>query len=77
MGVGLGAALVTVVGGGLAGLASTHRATMVAVPELGLALTPLVLGKAVLIIVALGLVTGLLPAINAMRMPIINAFRSR
>ena len=77
MGLALGETLFVFVIGGLAGLAGTKLATMLAGPELGLAFTPLVIGKAVLIIIALGLLTGLLPAVNAMRIPIVNAFRSR
>ncbi|MET2827112.1 ABC transporter permease [Mesorhizobium shangrilense] len=77
MGLVLGETLFVFVIGGLAGLAGTKLATMLAGPELGLAFTPLVIGKAVLIIIALGLLTGLLPAVNAMRIPIVNAFRSR
>jgi putative ABC transport system permease protein len=63
--------------GGMIGLTLTKLATVFAGPTFGLVFTPVVLVKAILIIVVLGLVTGILPAFNAMRMPIINAFRSR
>ncbi len=63
--------------GGMIGLALTKLATVFAGPAFGLVFTPVVLVKAIIIIVVLGLVTGILPAFNAMRMPIINAFRSR
>lgn len=64
------------VGGGL-GLALAKLATMLAGPELGLVLSLPVLAKALAIIAALGLATGALPAFNAMRTPIIKAFRTR
>ncbi|MBN9222237.1 MAG: ABC transporter permease [Mesorhizobium sp.] len=73
----LGETLFISVIGGLAGLAGAKCATMLAGPALGLSLTPLVAGKTAIVIIALGLLGGLLPAVNAMRMPIINAFRSR
>lgn len=77
MGLVLGETIFIFVIGGLIGLALAKLATILAGPALGLAFTPLVFVKAVVIIVALGLLTGVLPAFNAMRMPIINAFRSR
>jgi putative ABC transport system permease protein len=68
--------LVFAIGGGC-GLALAKLATVVAGPALGLVFSPLVLAKALGIVVALGLVTGALPALGAMRTPIINAFRAR
>ena len=68
--------LVFVVGGSI-GLALTQLATVFAGPALGLALTPLVIAKATAIIFALGIATGALPALNAMRTPIAAAFRTR
>jgi putative ABC transport system permease protein len=68
--------LVFVVGGG-AGLALTKLATVFAGSALGLTLTPLVMAKASALILVLGLATGALPALGAMRTPIITAFRTR
>ncbi len=63
--------------GGSLGLVLAKMATMLAGPELGLVFSGLVLAKALAIITVLGLATGALPAFNAMRTPIINAFRTR
>ncbi|MBY5560063.1 ABC transporter permease [Rhizobium leguminosarum] len=63
--------------GGAGGLVLAKLATLFAGPEFGLAFTSSVLLKSVAIIAGLGLLTGLLPAANAMRLPIVNAFRSR
>ncbi|MBY5570030.1 ABC transporter permease [Rhizobium leguminosarum] len=73
----LGETLFVFAAGGAGGLALAKLATLFAGPEFGLALTSSVLLKSVAIIAALGLATGLLPAANAMRLPIVNAFRSR
>lgn len=64
------------VGGGL-GLILAKLATVLAGPALGLVLSLPVLAKAFAILAALGLATGALPAFNAMRTPIIKAFRTR
>ena len=64
------------VGGGL-GLVLAKLATVIAGAELGMVFSAPVLAKALAIIVALGLATGALPAFNAMRTPIIKAFRTR
>lgn len=64
------------VGGGL-GLVLAKLSAMIAGPELGLAFTVPVLAKALAIIAGLGLTTGALPAFNAMRIPIVKAFRTR
>lgn len=63
--------------GGLLGLALSKLATGLAPPELGLSFTIDVVLKAVLIIITLGMISGLLPAIKAMRIPIVNALRAR
>ncbi|NEK55809.1 ABC transporter permease, partial [Rhizobium leguminosarum] len=63
--------------GGAGGLVLAKLATVLTGPEFGLAFTSSVLLKSVAIIAGLGLATGLLPAANAMRLPIVNAFRSR
>ncbi|MBY3268216.1 ABC transporter permease [Rhizobium laguerreae] len=73
----LGETLFVFAVGGAGGLVLAELATLFAGPEFGLAFTSSVLAKSVAIIAALGLLTGLLPAVNAMRLPIINAFRSR
>ncbi|MDX3973843.1 ABC transporter permease [Shinella sp.] len=64
------------VGGGI-GLALAKLATVLAGPVLGLVFSAPVFAKALAIIVGLGLATGALPAFNAMRTPIIKAFRTR
>jgi putative ABC transport system permease protein len=63
--------------GGAAGLALASLATVFAGPALGLVFSSFIFTKAIMIITALGLVTGVLPAFNAMRTPIIKAFRTR
>ncbi|NKK76261.1 ABC transporter permease [Rhizobium leguminosarum] len=73
----LGETLFVFAAGGAGGLVLAKLATLFAGPEFGLAFTSSALAKSVAIIAALGLATGLLPAINAIRLPIVNAFRSR
>lgn len=68
--------LVFAVGGGL-GLILAKLATVLAGPALGLVLSLPVLAKAFVILAALALATGALPAFTAMRTPIIKAFRTR
>lgn len=63
--------------GGGCGLALAKLATVFADPTLGLVFSPAILAKALAILVVLGFATGALPALNAIRTPIINAFRSR
>jgi putative ABC transport system permease protein len=63
--------------GGSIGLALTKLATVLSGPALGLVFTPLAFVKAAVIIVALGLLSGALPAVNAMRIPVTKAFRTR
>ncbi|SDR47063.1 FtsX-like permease family protein [Pseudovibrio sp. Tun.PSC04-5.I4] len=50
---------------------------LLADPAIGLVFTNFVATTAGLLIVALGLVSGLLPALNAMRLPIVQAFKAR
>lgn len=64
------------VGGGI-GLALAKLATILAGPALGLVFSASVVAHALAIIGVLGLATGALPAVNAMRTPIITAFRTR
>nr|WP_298096127.1 FtsX-like permease family protein [uncultured Shinella sp.] len=63
--------------GGTIGLILAKIATIVTGPTLGLVLSLPVFAKAVSFIAGLGLLTGLIPAINAMRVPITAAFRAR
>ena len=67
---------VFVVGGGI-GLGLAKLATVFAGPALGLVFSTAVFARASAIIVALGLATGLLPALQAIRIPIVAAFRTR
>lgn len=64
------------IGGGI-GLVLAKLATTLAGPALGLVFSASILAKALAIIAGLGLATGALPAFNAMRTPIIKAFRTR
>jgi putative ABC transport system permease protein len=73
----LGETLLIFAVGGSLGLVLAKIATVLAGPALGLVLSMAVLAKAVSLIFVLGLATGLLPAINAMRIPITAAFRAR
>ncbi|MDH6233265.1 putative ABC transport system permease protein [Mesorhizobium soli] len=73
----LGETLLIFAVGGTLGLILAKVATVLAGPALGLVLSTVVLAKAVSIIVVLGLSTGLIPAVNAMRTPITAAFRAR
>jgi putative ABC transport system permease protein len=73
----LGETLLIFAVGGTLGLILAKVATVLAGPALGLVLSTVVLAKAVSIIVVLGLSTGLIPAVNAMRTPVTAAFRAR
>nr|WP_316654767.1 ABC transporter permease [uncultured Gellertiella sp.] len=77
MGLILSETLFIFVVGGVLGVVVAGILSLFADPSIGLAFTPLVVLKAAAIIVALGILIGLLPAFNAMRMPIVNAFKSR
>ncbi|MGO6707074.1 ABC transporter permease [Rhizobium leguminosarum] len=63
--------------GGVGGLFLAKLATLSIGPAFGLVFSAEVLLKSVAIIAGLGLLTGLLPAFSAMRLLIVNAFRSR
>ena len=63
--------------GGAGGLVLAKLATLAIGPEFGLVFGAGVLMKSAAIIAGLGLLTGLLPAFSAMRLPIVNAFRTR
>ena len=73
----LGETLFIFVVGGAGGLILAKLATLSIGPEFGLVFSGEVLLKSVAIIAGLGLLTGLLPAVNAMRLPIVNAFKTR
>ena len=73
----LGETLFVFLSGGLAGLGLAKLAEGLAPAELGLALTPAVLGKALLVLFALALLSGLPPALLALRTSTANALRSR
>ncbi|MFK0161060.1 ABC transporter permease [Rhizobium sp. NPDC090279] len=73
----LGETLLIFIAGGAVGLALAKIATMLAGPALGLVFSPTVLAYATAIAFALGLATGILPAVNAMRTPIMKALRTR
>lgn len=62
------------VGGGL-GLVLAKLATGLAGPAVGLSFSPLIVAKACAMIAGIALLTGALPALNALRTPIISAFR--
>lgn len=63
--------------GGALGLGLAKMATVMTGPALGLVFSATVLARGTSLIVALGLLTGLIPAISAMRTPITTAFRAR
>jgi putative ABC transport system permease protein len=63
--------------GGAAGLLLAKLLTFLAGPELGLVMTPLIVVRALGLIVLLGFLTGALPAFNALKTPIVSAFRTR
>ncbi|MGR9246775.1 ABC transporter permease [Rhizobium leguminosarum] len=73
----LGETLFVFAAGGAGGLILAKLATLSIGPAFGLIFSAEVLLKSVAIIAGLGLMTGLLPAFSAMRLPIVNAFRSR
>ncbi|MBY4629273.1 ABC transporter permease [Rhizobium croatiense] len=73
----VGETLFIFVVGGAGGLVLAKLATLSIEPEFGLVFGATLLIKSFAIIAGLGLLTGLLPAVSAMRLPIINAFRTR
>ncbi|SCB56193.1 putative ABC transport system permease protein [Rhizobium aethiopicum] len=73
----LGETLFIFLVGGAGGLGLAKLATLSIGPEFGLVFGTTVLAKSLAIIAGLGLLTGLLPAVIAVRLPIINAFRTR
>jgi len=77
LGLILGETLFIFTVGGCIGLALTKLATMLAPDALGLVFSPLIIGQAVIFIVVFSLVTGIFPAVNAMRISVSSAFRTR
>lgn len=63
--------------GGAMGLGLTGLAALFGPPALGLVLTGPVIAEALLLMAGFALLTGLLPAWSAMRIPVIAAFRKR
>lgn len=63
--------------GGFAGLFLAKLASIAAGPLLGLVFSTIVLAKTISLIALLGFTTGLIPAINAMRVPVTKALRAR
>ncbi|MBX4900693.1 ABC transporter permease [Rhizobium bangladeshense] len=77
LGLILGETLFIFLVGGAGGLVLAKLATLSIGPEFGLVFCTAVLAKSLTIVAGLGLLTGLLPAVTAVRLPIINAFRTR
>ncbi|WP_064682517.1 ABC transporter permease [Rhizobium bangladeshense] len=73
----VGETLFIFVVGGAGGLVLAKLATLSIGSEFGLVFGATLLIKSFAIIAGLGLLTGLLPAVSAMRLPIVNAFRTR
>jgi putative ABC transport system permease protein len=73
----LGETLLIVIIGASVGLVLAKLGTVLVGPILGLDFSSSVLAKAIAIALLIGIVTGLLPAINAIRTPILKAFRTR
>ncbi|WP_168878987.1 ABC transporter permease [Rhizobium sp. P28RR-XV] len=63
--------------GGATGLLLALLATRITGPAIGLVFSSVIFAKALGMIVLLALVTGALPALNALRIPITSAFRTR
>ncbi|MBX4874279.1 ABC transporter permease [Rhizobium bangladeshense] len=77
LGLILGETLFIFLVGGAGGLVLANLATLSIGPEFGLVFCTAALAKSLTIVAGLGLLTGLLPAVTAVRLPIINAFRTR
>ena len=63
--------------GATIGLMLALLATVITGPAIGLVFSGAILAKALAMVTLLALVTGALPALNALRIPIISAFRTR
>lgn len=73
----LGETLFICLVGGLIGLVLALLATMIAGPAIGLVFSNAIFARALAMVTLLALVTGAIPALNALRIPIISAFRTR
>lgn len=63
--------------GGTVGLILSLLATIITGPAIGLVFSNVIFARALAMVTLLALVTGALPAINAFRIPIVSAFRTR
>ena len=63
--------------GGVIGLTAAWVLSGIADPSLGLVLTPVTLVAGAGLTLVLGILSGLIPAVNAMRLPIVQTFRAR
>lgn len=63
--------------GGTIGLILALLATVITGPAIGLVFSNAILARALAMVTLLALLTGALPALNALRIPIISAFRTR
>ncbi len=73
----LGETLFIFVVGGTIGLILALLATVITGPEIGLVFSDAIFARALAMVTLLALLTGALPALNALRIPIISAFRTR
>ncbi|KAA1183640.1 ABC transporter permease [Rhizobium tropici] len=73
----LGETLFIFLAGGTMGLVLALLATKITGPAIGLVFSNVIFAKALAMVILLALVTGALPALNALRIPIISAFRTR
>lgn len=63
--------------GGTVGLILSLLATIITGPAIGLVFSNVIFARALAMVTLLALVTGALPALNAFRIPIVSAFRTR
>ncbi|GES51231.1 membrane protein [Rhizobium sp. NBRC 114257] len=73
----LGETLFIFLVGGTIGLMLALLATVITGPAIGLVFSKAILARALAMVTLLALATGALPALNALRIPIISAFRTR
>ncbi|SCW90738.1 putative ABC transport system permease protein [Rhizobium mongolense subsp. loessense] len=73
----LGETLFIFLVGGTIGLVLAMLATAITGPAIGLVFSNAIFARALAMVTLLALVTGALPALNALRIPIISAFRTR
>ena len=77
LGLVLGETMLIFIIGGFAGLFLAKLASIAAGPLLGLVFSTAAFAKAICLIMLLGVASGMLPAINAMRAPVAKALRAR